>query len=111
MQQMRIPLLEARATLLPEANRPRLVPGWRPAIAPIMDNGEPDMSAPVSGIGFTSGPGEAAPGSTFFCAFRLLAWPDPLCDRFAVGIRFAFLEGASVVGTGEVLPIGHADGA
>ena len=109
---MRSPIFQVQAALLPAAQRPRLVPGWRPAIAPITaDTREPDLSAPALGIAFSSGPGQAEVGSTFSCTFQLLAWPDPLCDCLAVGVEIAFLEGESVVGTGKVIAVSHSDGA
>ena len=109
---MRGPLFQAQATLRAAAQHPRLVPGWRPVISPIVaSTGEPDLSVPALGIAFASGPGQAHPGNTFSCAFHVLAWPDPLCDRIAVGVEFAFLEGLSVVGIGKVVAVGHADGA
>jgi hypothetical protein len=109
---MRGPLFQAQATLHPTTRQPRLVPGWRPTISPIVaSTSSPDFSVPALGIAFTSGPGQTHPGNTFSCAFHVLAWPDPLCDRIAVGVEFAFLEGTAVVGVGMVTAVDHADGA
>jgi hypothetical protein len=109
---MRGPLFQAQATLHPATQQHRLVPGWRPMISPIVaGTRNPDFSFPALGIAFASGPGQAYPGNTFSCAFHMLAWPDPLCDRIAVGVEFAFLEGISIVGIGTVTAIDHADGA
>ena len=109
---MREPIFQARATLLPAAQRPRLIPAWRPAISPIASSQvEPDLSIPSLGIFFASGPDEAQIGNTFSCAFQLLTWPDPACDPIAVGVEFAFLEGTTMVGMGKVVAVDHADGA
>ena len=106
------PLFQVQAMLLPAAHSPRLVPGWRPTISPIVkDTGGPDPAVPSLGIAFVSGPGEAQMGSAFSCSFHLLAWPDPLCDRITAGVEFAFLEGVTVVGTGKVVAVDHGHGA
>ena len=107
---MRSPLFKAQATLLPAAQRPRLVPGWRPVISPIVD-GKSDISAPALGIAFADGPAQAEIGRSFHCAFHLLAWPDPLCGALFAGVEFALLEGTSVVGTGTVVAVEPTDGA
>ena len=98
--------------LLPAVQLPRLVPGWRPTISPTLtDRGGPDPAVPSLGIAFVSGPGEAQVGTAFSCSFRLLAWPDPLCDHITTGVEFAFLEGVTVVGTGKVIAVDHGHGA
>lgn len=103
---MRSPLFQAQARLHPATGQTRLLPGWRPAIVPIAASTcEPDLSIPALGIAFVSGPGEAQPGNPFVCAFHVLAWPDPLCDRITVGTEFAFLEGSSVVGGGLITAV------
>ena len=73
--------------------------------------GKPDLSLPALGIAFTSEPEQAEPDTTFSCVFQILAWPDPLCDRIAVGTAFGLLEGNTVVATGKVLAIKPAIGA
>ena len=109
---MRGPIFQAQATLLPAAQQPRLVPGWRPTICPIVSSPAViDLSVPSLGVFFASGPGQAQIGTSFSCTFQLLAWPDPACDPIAVGADFAFLEGTTVVGTGKVVAVDHADGA
>ena len=106
------PLIQAEATLLPIAHRPRLIPGWRPTVALVAPGtSDPDLHAPALGIGFFDGPGQAQIGSRFFCTFRCIAWPDPLCQRLTAGVEFAFLEGTTVVGVGKVVAVGPTDGA
>ena len=103
-------LLKAEATLLPAAGHPRMIPGWRPAVAPF-DMSRVDTSAPALGIAFTKGPGSAQVGVPFECIFQCLAWPDPRCDHLRVGTEFAFLEGSTVVGHGRIIGSGQSGGA
>ena len=107
---MRGPIVEAQATLLPSANGPRHVVAWRPTIAPSLSTGEPDLSAPASGIAFAHGPAQADIGQVFTCGLQLLAWPDPLCTRFAPGVEFVLLEGATTVGRGKVIAVSDRAG-
>jgi hypothetical protein len=108
-KQMRSPIYKAEIMLLPAANRPRLVPGWRPGLAPFADT-TPATPEPGLGIVFASGPGQIEIGSPATCAFQIMAWPDPACDRIAVGVEFALLEGSTMVGTGKVIAMEPASG-
>ena len=106
------PLIRAEAILLTAAQRPRLIPGWRPTVALVaLGTTDPDLQAPALGIRFFDGPGQAQVGARFFCTFRCIAWPDPLCHHLVVGVEFAFLEGTTVVGIGKVVAVSHTGGA
>jgi len=102
------PLLEAYATLLPAAQRPRWILHWRPVIAPLIA-GEPDPSVVPLGIAFAAAPEQVAVGCAFSCVFQLLAWPDPACDRFTPGVEFGFLEGAVMVGRGRLVAVNDSE--
>jgi hypothetical protein len=108
---MRSPIVEAEATLLPAASRPRLLTTWRPVAAPALTTGEPDLTAPPLGVAFEYGPTSAHIGQPFACGFQLLAWPDPLCSRFEAGVKFVLLEGATTVGRGKVVAVSTRAGA
>jgi len=101
------PLLTAEAILLPVSQSRRLLPSWRPTVLPFT-GGKLDSAAPALGIAFAGDAGEAEVGRPFSCSFQLLAWPDPLCERFAVGTEFAFMEGTAIVGKGKVMAVGSS---
>ena len=106
---MRSPIYRSEVVLLPAADRPRLVSAWRPMLVPFA-GATPATSEPGLGIAFASGPGQFEIGSPATCAFQLMAWPDPTCDRIAVGVEFALLEGSTMVGTGKVIAMEPASG-
>ena len=65
----------------------------------------PDASQTPLGIAFHNTQGEISVGATFSCEFRLLAWPDPSCNRITGGVAFAIMEGTAVVGTGTIVSV------
>lgn len=106
---MRGPIYKADVVLLPAAKQPRLVPDWRPTLS-LGTGGNLDSSQPPLGIVFADGPRRLDIGTPGVCAFQLLAWPDPTCDRVVPGVEFTLLEGSAVVGTGKVFAMEASGG-
>ena len=110
---IRVPVVEARVTLLPELShgrrlltngqyRPHIVIGPQSQRAAIRDGNR--MTENYLGVVFIGGPEQMEPGDTAEAKLALMYFPEEPYADVQPGATFTIREGPLIVGYGVILP-------